>query len=203
MSVMTTVLPLNCCILKSLPPFDAQYLLKLRDGDPETEKHFVAHFSSVIRIAMRYRLRSWQLIEDIRQETFLRVLNFLRSDRSLDNPERLGAYVHSVSVNVMLELLRASTRHPPLPEESQQYPDSKMHTDGAVVNRERKEMVSQVLNQLAPKDRDILRSLYLEETNKDEVCERFEVDRDYLRVLVHRAKLRFREVYERQGLPRL
>jgi RNA polymerase sigma-70 factor (ECF subfamily) len=78
-----------------------------------------------------------------------------------------------------------------------------MHTDGAVVNRERKEMVSQVLNQLAAKDRDILRSLYLEETNKDEVCERFEVDRDYLRVLVHRAKLRFREVYERQGLPPL
>ena len=76
-----------------------------------------------------------------------------------------------------------------------------MHTDGAVVNRERKEMVSQILNQLAPKDRDILRSLYLEETNKDEVCERFEVDRDYLRVLVHRAKLRFREVYQKNNLP--
>ena len=186
-----------------MPPFDAQYLLKLRDGDPETEKHFVTHFSNVIRIAMRYRLRSWQLIEDIRQETFLRVLNFLRSDRSLDHPERLGAYVHSVSVNVMLELLRASTRHPPLPEESQHYPDSKMHSDGAVVNRERKEIVAEVLDQLAPKDRDILRSLYLEEIGKDELCRHFEVDRDYLRVLVHRAKIRFREVYEKKGLPPL
>ena len=186
-----------------MPPFDAQYLLKLRDGDPETEKHFVTHFSNVIRIAMRYRLRSWQLIEDIRQETFLRVLNFLRSDRSLDHPERLGAYVHSVSVNVMLELLRASTRHPPLPEESQHYPDSKMHSDGAVVNRERKEIVAEVLGELAPKDRDILRSLYLEETGKDELCRHFAVDRDYLRVLVHRAKIRFREVYEKKGLPPL
>lgn len=184
-----------------MPPFDAQYLLKLRDGDPETEKHFVAHFSNVIRIAMRCRLRSWQLIDDIRQETFLRVLNFLRSDRSLDHPERLGAYVHSVSVNVMLELLRASTRHPPLPEESHQYPDSKMNADGVLVNRERKEIVAEVLGQLAPKDRDILRALYLEETGKDEVCRQYAVDRDYLRVLVHRAKLRFREVYERNGLP--
>jgi RNA polymerase sigma-70 factor (ECF subfamily) len=184
-----------------LPPFDAQYLLKLRDGDPETERHFVAHFSNVIRIAMRYRLRSWQLIEDIRQETFLRVLNFLRSDRSLDHPERLGAYVHSVSVNVMLELLRASTRHPPLPDESQQFTDAKMNTDDSVVNRERKEIVSQVLNQLATKDRDILRALFLEETDKNDVCQRFAVDRDYLRVLVHRAKLRFREVYEKNGLP--
>jgi RNA polymerase sigma-70 factor (ECF subfamily) len=186
-----------------LPLFDAQYLLKLRNGDPETEKHFVTHFSSVIRIAMRYRLRSWQLIEDIRQETFLRVLNFLRSDRSLDNPERLGAYVHSVSVNVMLELLRASTRHPPLPEESQQYPDSSMSADGAVAHRERREIVAEVLSQLAPKDRDILRSLFLEEIAKDDICKRFDVDRDYLRVLVHRAKLRFREVYEKKGLPPL
>jgi RNA polymerase sigma-70 factor (ECF subfamily) len=184
-----------------LPPFDAQYLLKLRDGDPETEKHFVAHFSNVIRIAMRYRLRSWQLIEDIRQETFLRVLNFLRSDRSLDHPERLGAYVHSVSVNVMLELLRSSTRHPPLPEESQQFTDTKMNTDESVVNRERKEIVAQVLSQLAPKDSDILRALFLEEADKNDVCLRFAVDRDYLRVLVHRAKLRFREVYEKNNLP--
>ena len=72
-----------------------------------------------IRLSMRYRLRSWELIEDIRQETFLRVLNFVRSDRSLDHPERLGAYVHSVCINVMMELLRASTRHPPMPEDAQ------------------------------------------------------------------------------------
>jgi RNA polymerase sigma-70 factor, ECF subfamily len=146
---------------------------------------------------MAYRLRSWQLIEDIRQETFLRVLSFLRSDRNLDHPERLGAFVHSVSVNVMLELLRSSTRHPPLPEESRQYPDSKTSSDGSLIDRERREMVAQVLGQMGTKDRDILRSLYLEEMAKDEICRHFKVDRDYLRVLVHRAKARFREVYER------
>ena len=185
------------------PPFDNQYLVKLRTGDPDTEKHFVAHFSNVIRMAMRYRLRSWELIDDIRQETFLRVLNFLRSDRSLEHPERLGAYVHSVSINVMLELLRASTRHPPLPDDSQQFPDSGEATDGTVVTRERKEMVSEVLNDLAVKDRGILKALFLDESPKDDVCREFGVDRDYLRVLVHRAKGRFREIYESKCLPPL
>src|SRR5947209_3651924 len=56
------------------PPFDSDYLARLRDGDAETERHFVSHFSNVIRISLRYRLRSWELIDDIRQETFLRVL---------------------------------------------------------------------------------------------------------------------------------
>jgi RNA polymerase sigma-70 factor, ECF subfamily len=204
-----STLPLNVTVPPALkypkkltpPVFDAEYLGKLRHGDPDTERHFVTHFSNVIRMAMRYRLRSWELIEDIRQETFLRVLNFLRSDRSLDHPERLGAYVHSVSINVMLELLRASTRHPPLPEDSTHFPDSKASAEESVVTRERKEIVKDILAELSVKDREILKALFLEDADKDDVSKRFEVDRDYLRVLVHRAKIRFREVYEKRNLP--
>ena len=184
------------------PTFDSAYLSRLRDGDPETENHFVSHFSNLIRLSLRYRLRSWELIEDIRQETFLRVLNFLRSDRSLDRPERLGAYVHSVSINVMMELLRASTRHPPIPEEALEMADRRVNLEKGVVTRERKELVRNVLSELAEKDRDILRAVFLEERDKSEICERFQVDRDYLRVLVHRAKARFREALEKSGLAR-
>lgn len=178
-------------------PFDSAYLTRLRDGDAETERHFVSHFSNVIRLSLRYRLRSWELIDDIRQETFLRVLNFVRSDRSLDHPERLGAYVHSVCINVMLELLRASTRHPPMPEDAIQLADGRENPEGGVVTRERKELVRSVLAKLADKDQQILRAVFLEETDKGEICKRFQVDRDYLRVLVHRAKLRFREALDK------
>lgn len=180
--------------------FDSAYLARLRDGDAETERHFVAHFSNVIRLSLRYRLRSWELIEDIRQETFLRVLNFIRSDRSMDHPERLGAYVHSVCINVMMELLRASTRHPPIPEDARNLADRRVNLEGGVVTRERKELVRTVLGELSEKDRDLLRAVFLEEADKAEICERFKVDRDYLRVLVHRAKTRFREALGRSGV---
>lgn len=180
-------------------PFDSAYVTRLRDGDAETEKHFVSHFTNVIRLSLRSRLRSWELIEDIRQETFLRVINFLRSDRSLDHPERLGAYVHSVSINVMMEHLRASTRHPPIPEEAREFADRRASADGRLVTRERKEMVRTILEDLSEKDRQILRAVYLEEKDKSEICEDYQVDRDYLRVLVHRAKTRFREAFEKGG----
>jgi RNA polymerase sigma-70 factor, ECF subfamily len=181
-------------------PFDNEYLSRLRNGDAETENHFVSHFSNVIRLSMRYRLRSWELIEDIRQETFLRVLNFVRSDRTLDRPERLGAYVHSVCINVMMELLRASTRHPPIPEEAQNLADGRASTESGVVTRERKELVRTILSSLSENDQSILRAVFLEEADKDEVCKRFQVDRDYLRVLVHRAKNRFRAALDKSGL---
>jgi RNA polymerase sigma-70 factor (ECF subfamily) len=181
-------------------PFDNEYLARLRNGDADTELHFVSHFSNVIRMSMRYRLRSWELIEDIRQETFLRVLNFVRSDRTLDRPERLGAYVHSVCINVMMEMLRASTRHPPMPEDAQNLADGRVSAESVVVTRERKELVREVLSSLAEKDQQILRAVFLEEAEKSDVCTRFKVDRDYLRVLVHRAKNRFREAFDRSGL---
>ena len=183
--------------------FDTSYLTRLREGDAETERHFVSHFTNVIRMSLRYRLRSWQLIEDIRQETFLRVLNFVRSDRSLDHPERLGAYVHSVCINVMMELLRASTRHPPIPEDALNLAEKRVDTENRLVSRERKELVRNVLSELAEKDQEILKAVFLEEIDKTEICERFQVDRDYLRVLVHRAKNRFREAFEKSGLARL
>jgi RNA polymerase sigma-70 factor (ECF subfamily) len=175
-------------------PFDNEYLVRLRQGDAETERHFVIHFSNAIRMSLRYRLRSWQLIDDIRQETFLRVLNFLRSDKSMDHPERLGAYVHSVSINVMMELLRASTRHPAMPDDAHDLVDRGVDPEGAAVTEERKALVRSILDELPEKDRRILRAVFLEDVDKAEICSRFDVNRDYLRVLVHRAKIRFREV---------
>jgi RNA polymerase sigma-70 factor (ECF subfamily) len=37
--------------------------------------------------------------------------------------------------------------------------------------------------------------VFLEERNKDEVCRDFGVDREYLRVLLHRAKQAFKSLY--------
>jgi RNA polymerase sigma-70 factor, ECF subfamily len=59
-----------------------------------------------------------------------------------------------------------------------------------------------VVEGLPKKDRDRLRAYFLEEKEKDEVCAQFGVDRDYFRVLLHRAKDKFRVLYEkdREGL---
>ena len=59
-----------------------------------------------------------------------------------------------------------------------------------------------VLAELGEKDRDILKAVFLEDVDKSEICERFQVDRDYLRVLVHRAKSRFRDAFEKSGMAR-
>lgn len=101
-----------------------------------------------------------------------------------------------------MELLRASTRHPPIPEEAVDVVDKRVNLEKGVITRERKELVRTVLAELGEKDQTILRAVFLEEADKEDICERFQVDRDYLRVLVHRAKGRFREAFDRSGLAR-
>ncbi len=173
--------------------FDRDYVERLRDGDFETEEHFTNYFGELLRIKLRARLRSPQLAEDLRQETFLRVLVALRRKQSLEHPERLGAFVNSVCNNILLECYRMQGKTEAAPVDDYDPPDQRVSAESTLVSEERKREVWKVLEQLPEHDRELLRMLFYEDVDKDEICRRFGVDRDYLRVLVHRAKGRFRK----------
>ena len=176
--------------------FDAPYLERLRAGDFRTQEHFVAYFSELIQLKLRARLRSPQAIEDVRQETFARFFSALRSPEGIRQPERLGAFVNSICNNVLLEQYRASARAGSLDDEvAAELPDPVIDILGAVAARQMEAKVRDILDDLPERDRRILREVFLEERDKDEVCRDFGIDRDYLRVLVHRAKQSFKSMY--------
>jgi RNA polymerase sigma-70 factor, ECF subfamily len=182
--------------------FDAEYVRRLAGGDACVEQHFYSYFSELLYIKLRGRVRSPQLIEDVRQETFLRVLRNLRG-KGIDHPERLGPYVFAVCNNVLLESFRAEGRFTEMDEESSIVLDPRAGADETFVTAERKEHVLAVLRELPEKDAELLRLVFLEEQDKDEVCRRFGVDRNYLRVLLHRARLRFKELYSKSYAARM
>lgn len=176
--------------------FDAPYVERLRSGDFRTQEHFVAYFSELIQLKLRSRLRSPQAIEDVRQETFARVFAALRSSNGIRQPERLGAFVNSICNNVLLEQYRASSRVTSIEDEPEgDLPDLVTDVLGAVAAKQMEEKVREILEEMPERDRRIIREVFLEERDKDEVCRDFGVDRDYLRVLVHRAKQSFKSLY--------
>ena len=87
--------------------FDASYVERLRSGDAHIEGHFVNYFSELIRLKLRSRLNSREAIEDVRQETFMRVLALLRGEGGLRQPDRLGPFVNSVCNHVLQEHYRS------------------------------------------------------------------------------------------------
>ena len=60
---------------------------------------------------------------------------------------------------------------------------------------ELRQVIDLVMIQLAPKDRDILRSFFLEERDKSEICSAMGLSDVQFRVALFRAKEKFREIY--------
>jgi RNA polymerase sigma-70 factor, ECF subfamily len=178
--------------------FDRGYVDRLRNGDPQTEQHFVAYFGQMLGIMLRARMLSPERVDDVRQETFRRVITILRRDGGVKQPERFGAFVNSVCKNVLHENNRESYRSQPLQDSHLEQPDKIVDLERSMITQETKARVREILGEMSQSDRDLLRAVFLEEGDKDEICRKFGVDRDYLRVRVHRAKERFRAVYEKE-----
>ena len=96
--------------------FTQAYLDRLRKGDPPTEQHFVSYFGELLRIKLRARFLASDTVDELRQETFIRVITAIRTEGSIHQPERLGAFVNSTCDNVLREFYRSLLRSQPLEE---------------------------------------------------------------------------------------
>jgi RNA polymerase sigma-70 factor, ECF subfamily len=178
--------------------FDASYIEKLRSGDAQTEGHFVKYFSELIRLKLRSRLNSKEAIEDVRQETFMRVLALLRGHNGgLRQPDRLGPFVNSVCNHVLQEHYRSKKRvEATIDDETEStVPGREPNALSQLETKDTQRVVRQILNALPERDRRLIQSVLLDERDKDEICAELGISREYLRVLLHRAKQSFKTFY--------
>ena len=180
--------------------FDKGYVDKLRDGDPATERHFAAYFGRFLRIRLRARRLLPDAIDDIVQETLLRVMRTVHQD-GVKRPECFGSFVNSICNNILLEHYRSNAKNQPVEDvQAIEVADKVLDLDSLLVTQETAKCVRRILEALPRKDRSILRSLFFEDKEKDAICLEFGIERDYLRVLLHRAKDKFRVLYEKDQI---
>jgi len=144
---------------------------------------------------LRARYLSPERIDDVRQETLTRVINILRRDGGIRQPERFGAFVNSVCKNVLRENLRDVRRVQPLQQDQLEPADKIVDLERALISTETENKVREILRSMKDRDRDLLRAIFFDEKEKRVVCREFGVDQEYLRVLLHRAKERFRSSF--------
>ena len=175
--------------------FDKEYVDRLRDGEPETEAHFVSYFGQILGIMLRARRLPPERVDDVRQESLTRVIAILRRDGGVREPDRFGAFVSSICKNVLRESVRDWAKSQSLQENQLDVPDKVVDLERSLISKETKKKVREILSEMHPRDRDLLRAIFLEEKDKDEICTQFGADREYLRVLLYRAKERFRSCF--------
>jgi len=177
--------------------FDDEYLLRLGAHDPATEAHFVAYFSERLRITLRARGIDAHTIEDVRQETFCRVWVAIQSG-SVNNPQGFGAFVHAICKHVLSESRRIDYRNQHDPLEGTDVVDHQLGLEELMQRKENSDLVRAILAELPERDQHLLQARFFEDRDNEEVCGDFGVDRDYLRVLFHRAIHKFGELYKKK-----
>src|SRR5262249_18788130 len=179
----------------NLHQFNESYLQSLRTQDFETEAHFVSYFGRMLQNKLRRHLTCPEHIKDVQQETLLRAWAAVRTQGGIRQPERFGAFVSSVCNNILRELYRSRARVRALDDAQFDPVDKSQGPDDALLASETKQLVQKVLAHLGQKDRKLLQAVFFEQRDKDEVCRELGVSRDYLRVLLHRAKQQFMAEY--------
>ena len=182
--------------------FDDEYVRRLREGDRETAAHFHSYFRELLLLKLRRRLRTLEAIDEVRQEVFTRCIANLEQ---LQDARKLGAFVNAICNRVLMEYYRAEGRTDSLEEQPEDALSNgaASRMDAALDSARNTARVRRVLETLPQRDSEILRAVFLDEADKEEICHRFGIERDYLRVLVHRAKERFKAHYLRRKSGRM
>jgi len=154
-------------------------------------------FIERLRLKLRYKVlyhvgHNCADVDDLVQETLAR---FFRAEQrgQIRNTEEFGAFINGVCRNVILEYRRRQRREP-LADSDAPIPDTGVRPEAEVF--EMRNAIDHSLDELAERDRAILRALYLEGREKDAICRQWGMTDAQFRVVLFRAKERFRRAYE-------
>jgi RNA polymerase sigma-70 factor (ECF subfamily) len=130
-------------------------------------------------------------IDDIVQETLKRYLESVKADR-IHSPEAAGAFLNGICRNVISEYRRRLFRDVPMPEIVPEPPARGIPEPELF---ELRNEIGEGMRQLAPRDREVLRLFYLEEMPIPQILEKTGLTEANFRVVLCRAKGRFRQIY--------
>ena len=183
-------------------PFDAEYLRRLREGDPVTTEHFITYFTERLTLKLWKRRFDESDRQDIVQETFTRVLVKLRAEKAIQFAEKFGAYVFGVCDNCVRERYRTDLRQDPLDDDCVNIPALDPTAEQLWIRGEEAADVAKTLRLMRPADAKLLIDILVRKRPKDEVCRETGSTRGNLRVKLHRAIARFRFLHSKgKGTP--
>jgi RNA polymerase sigma factor (sigma-70 family) len=150
-----------------------------------------------LRLKLRYKVlyhvgHNCPDAEDLIQETLTRFVRAGQQSQIRNNSEEFGAFVNGVCRNVILEYRRRMRREP-LADPEVPIKETRVRPDVEIF--EMRQAIDQGLDELAERDRMILRCLYLEGKEKEEICREWKMSDAQFRVVLFRATERFRRAY--------
>ncbi len=185
------------------PGEHARLVERIRSGDRRAEEDLVERFSHGLSLMLRRLARDPSLAEDVHQETFRVVLKKARAGEIREG-EKLAGFLRGTARNLLLAEWRKGAR---LERDGDAEALGEAGRDPAadvapqlrqVLRHEEASLVRKLLGELRfERDRQILVRFYLSEDTKHEICADLGVEVARFKGVLHRARERLRELWER------
>lgn len=168
-------------------------------GDRAAEAQLVERYARGVLYLLKRRTRNAELALDLRQETFRIAIEKLR-EREITEPERVGAFLRGIAVNLAIADHRKTARRATTADSDavELAADAAEGPADIVASEQTRAAVRALLDEMSvARDRDILIRFYIEDEGKDSICVALGVDSAHFNRVLFRAKQRFRELLER------
>lgn len=173
---------------------DPDLVANIQSGQTEAEAALYERYAAKVYYLALRESRSPHDAEDVRAETFLRVLQAIRSN-SLRSPEALASFILGTTRNVLRELFQRRKQAGITAENDLEL--TMVSHEEQFLDREVRDAVGRTIARLKPRDRDVLRMHFYEELTTDEIAGRSGIAPERVRLVKSRALKRFREFYGR------
>src|SRR5215470_17065434 len=168
---------------------------EIQRGESSAEATLYEKYSARVYYLALSELRSPADAEDVRTETFMRVIQAVRKGQ-VRTPESLASFIVGTAHNVIREGFRQRRKagqinQVELERSAAQAPDP------FFVDPDVKRAIEQVITRLKPREQIFLRMYYYEELPPEEIARRIGIKQERLRLIKSRALKSFKEIYLR------
>lgn len=178
---------------------------RIKDGDAAAEAELIRQFEPGLRVLLRRRTGGDAgLLQDLVQETLLVVLQRLRG-AGIDDPHKLAAFAAQTARNLAIASLRKTERQRTDvdSEATERNADPSQGLEQITADLEAAMAVRALLRELPqPRDRLMLKRFYLEDHDKQLICQELDLTEAAFNQALSRARKRFRQILEERGFAR-
>jgi len=168
-------------------------------GDRQAEVDLVERYSRVVMSIIRREVWDATVADDLYQETFCIVLEKIR-EGDVRKPERLSGFVCGVAKNRVIKHFQGVARQEKLtePGETATVPHATSDQLKELLQKEKVGIVQHILKNMAnERDIQVLSRFYLAEDDKEQICADLGLTNAQFDLVLHRARERYRKLYER------
>jgi len=183
-------------------PNDRDLVRRIHAGEAQAEVELTRRFERGITQILIRQTANLALAQELCQETLIIIIKRLRA-QSLDNPDKLAAFIAQTARNLAIAERRKQRRRrtEPTGEDMVDVPDDQRDQERDAQRDSAAAAIRAVLAEMkSARDRSLLVRYYLREEDKDVICKELGMTAPSFNVVLFRARSRFLELLNKRGL---